>query len=239
MDTAAQTQSASGDYLPVAGSMHTIFLIVVLGAWAYLGQTMVKRMAAGANPHRVLTYVLTLCFEWLLFAYVAAGVWRRGESMRVILGDRWESFRQVGRDIGIAAAFWIISGVLLVIVARFLNAGATRRDIEFLLPRGVVEFALWIALSITAGICEEAIFRGYLQRQLIAFTKSVPAGILLSAAAFGAGHSYQGSRQVILIAIYGVLFGVLAHWRRSVRPGMIAHAWQDSLNGVLALLKMH
>ena len=68
----------------------------------------------------------------------------------------------------------------------------------------------------------------------MALTKSATAGILLSAAIFGAAHAYQGFRMTILIAVYGAMFGLLAHWRGSVRPGMIAHAWQDSLNGVLA-----
>jgi uncharacterized protein len=97
---------------------------------------------------------------------------------------------------------------------------------------------LWIALSVSAGICEEAIFRGYLQRQFAAFTRSAPAGIILSAIAFGAGHAYQGSRMTVLIALYGLMFGLLAHWRGSVRPGMIAHAWQDSLSGLVGLLKL-
>jgi hypothetical protein len=30
---------------------------------------------------------------------------------------------------------------------------------------------------------------------------------------------------VILIGLYGTMFGILAHWRGSVRPGIIAHAW--------------
>ena len=105
---------------------------------------------------------------------------------------------------------------------------------RFLLPHGVAEIALWIALSVTAGICEEAIFRGYLQRQFMAFTGSAPAGIIISAAAFGAAHLYQGYRMGILIGLYGAMFGILAHWRGSVRPGMMAHAWQDSVSGILA-----
>jgi hypothetical protein len=44
---------------------------------------------------------------------------------------------------------------------------------------------------------------------------------------------------VILIALYGAMFGILAHWRGSVRPGMIAHAWQDSLSGVTAAVTRH
>jgi membrane protease YdiL (CAAX protease family) len=101
-------------------------------------------------------------------------------------------------------------------------------------PHRGIELTLWTALSVTAGICEETIFRGYLQRQFMALTKSAPDGILLSAATFGAAHAYQGLRMVILIGLYGAMFGILACWRGSVHPGMIAHAWQDSLNGVLA-----
>jgi len=108
-----------------------------------------------------------------------------------------------------------------------------------MLPHGGAEITLWIALSVTAGICEETIFRGYLQRQFMALTKSAPAGILLSAATFGAAHAYQGFRMVILIGLYGVMFGILAYWRGSVRPGMIAHAWQDSLGGVVGSLMRH
>lgn len=42
-----------------------------------------------------------------------------------------------------------------------------------------------------------------------------------------------------LTSLYGAICGVLAYWRGSIRPGMIAHAWQDSLNGVLASLTTH
>jgi membrane protease YdiL (CAAX protease family) len=73
----------------------------------------------------------------------------------------------------------------------------------------------------------------------MALTKSAPAGILLSAATFGAAHAYQGFRMVILIGLYGATFGILTYWRKSLRPGMIAHAWNDSFKGVLAVLGAH
>jgi membrane protease YdiL (CAAX protease family) len=191
-------------------------------------------MRTEVNPPRVRAYLLTLLFEWLLLVFVVAGVRRFGAPVADVLGKRWESVRHVVKDIGIAAAFWIVSTGLLFILGRLLRPDAVAHKMEFLLPHGAVEITLWIALSVTAGICEEAIFRGYLQRQFIATTKNVPAGMLLSAAAFGAAHAYQGLRMVILIALYGAMFGILAQWRGSVRPGMIAHAWQDSLSGVVA-----
>ena len=60
-------------------------------------------------------------------------------------------------------------------------------------PPARLEMFLWILLSVTAGICEETIFRGYLQKQLHAWLKSAPIAVVLSAAAFGAGHIYQGT----------------------------------------------
>jgi uncharacterized protein len=64
----------------------------------------------------------------------------------------------------------------------------------------------------------------------------VNGSLHLSAAAFGVADAYQGFRMVILIGLYGAMVGILAYWRGSVRPGVIAHTWQDSLNGVLASL---
>ena len=239
METSALALSESDRYRQAAGPLHTIFLLALLGAWAFLGRIIADQMRAAVNPHRLRFYVLTLSFEWLLFVLVVVGVRRSGAPVRLVLGDRWQSVGQVLRDIGIAAAFWIVSAGLLVILGWLLRVAEHRPSMEFILPHSASEITVWIALSITAGICEETVFRGYLQRQFMALTKSVPAGILLSAAAFGAAHAYQGFRMVILIALYGAMFGILAHWRGSVRPGMIAHAWQDSLSGVLAGLMRH
>lgn len=173
------------------------------------------------------------------FALVLAGVRWSGASVFLVLGERWQSLRQVLRDIGIAAAFWIVAALLLLLFGWLLRTAAQARNVQFILPHGGAEMALWIALSVTAGICEETIFRGYLQRQFMALTQSAAAGIILSALAFGAAHAYQGFRMVILIAIYGSMFGVLAYWRGTVRPGMIAHAWEDSLGGIVGALTRH
>jgi uncharacterized protein len=238
MATTATSQSVPGRCVQAAAPTHTIVLLLVLAVWTLLGWYMANRMATTTDLHRTRSYAVTLVFEWLLFAYVVGGVRGYGESALVVLGTRWNSFRELLRDIGIAAAFWLIAAVILQVVARLLYAHTPRPNQDFLLPHNLGELALWIALSVSAGICEETIFRGYLQRQFAAFTKSAPAGIVLSAVAFGAAHAYQGTRMTVLIAVYGLLFGMLAHWRGSVRPGMIAHGWQDSLNGLVAILKL-
>jgi uncharacterized protein len=238
VETSALGQSASGRYPPVASPIHTILVLAALGGWAFWHKISVDQLSVAANPNRVRFYLVTLFFEWLLFVLVLAGVRRSGASLLIVLGDHWHSLRQVLWDIGIALGFWIIAAMLLWIFGWLLRIAALGRNVSMLPQRGI-ELTFWIALSVTAGICEETIFRGYLQRQFMALTKSGPAGILLSAAIFGAAHAYQGFRMVILIALYGAMFGILAYWRASVRPGMIAHAWQDSLNGVLAIVMRH
>jgi membrane protease YdiL (CAAX protease family) len=116
--------------------------------------------------------------------------------------------------------------VLFELLGRWVTATG------FLLPKSWGEAAVWIAISITAGTCEELVYRGYLQRQLWSFTKSLPAAILLQSLIFGAGHIYQGWKPALVTAIYGMVFGLVAAWRRSVVPGMIAHSALDVIGGL-------
>jgi membrane protease YdiL (CAAX protease family) len=236
MGTPSLTQSASDRYARAAGPIHTIFVLAALAVWALAGNVLADRLITAVNPHRIRFYTVTLLFEWLLFVFVVTGVRHHGASVLIVLGDHWHSARQVLRDIGIAVAFWIVSAIFLSILGSLLSFTAPGRNMQFILPHRVSELTIWIALSVTAAICEETVFRGYLQRQFIVLTKSVPFGILLSSAVFGLAHAYQGLRLVVLISLYGGMFGILAHWRKSVRPGMIAHACQDSFNGVLSFL---
>jgi len=236
METPVLAQSASDRFRPVASSLHTILLIAVLGGWTFWSKIHADHLRAAANPNRLQFYLTILLFEWFLFALAVAGVRLSGASVLLVLGDHWHSARQVLRDIGIAAAFWVVALGLLWILGKLLRVGEQGGNMQFMFPHGGVEITVWIALSVTAGICEEAIFRGYLQRQFMALTRNAPAGILLSGTAFGAAHAYQGVRMVILISLFGTMFGILSYWRGSVRPGMIAHAWQDSLGGVVGSL---
>jgi len=86
---------------------------------------------------------------------------------------------------------------------------------------------------VTAGICEEMAFRGYLQRQFHALTGNVAWAILLQALVFGIAHGYQGWRNVVIISVLGVLFGVLAAWRKNLRANIISHAFGDFWSGWL------
>jgi membrane protease YdiL (CAAX protease family) len=184
-------------------------------------------------------YVRTMIVEWLLFAFVLLGVWLAGSPLTSVLGQRWRSARDVFRDIGIGVLFIILQTLVLSIFSAHMHDGNRDQAVQFLLPKGRAEMALWLALSISAGICEEAVFRGYLQRQFAALTNNIPAGILLSAAMFGLAHGYQGLWRAVVIGVDGATLGVLAYWCRSVRPGMIGHALKDCLAPLVMVVARH
>ena len=94
-----------------------------------------------------------------------------------------------------------------------------RQQTRFSRPGTNLELAVWFCLSLTAGFCEEIIFRGYLQRQLPPSADSMLVGVLLSAIVFGASHGYEGRARMFLIGIYGLMFGLLAWWRKSLACG--------------------
>lgn len=170
-----------------------------------------------------------MVFEWLLLGFVLLGVWLSKVSLLEVMGERWRSVPDFLRDAGVGIVFLIVTIVVTSVAGP--HGAADDAMTRFLLPQGRIEMLFWLALSVTAGICEEAVYRGYLQKQFIALTRNIPAGIALSAFLFGAAHSYQGFAKASLIGAMGAAGGILAYWRRSVRPGMIAHALQDVLGG--------
>jgi membrane protease YdiL (CAAX protease family) len=113
------------------------------------------------------------------------------------------------------------------------------REIAQLAPANGREIAAWAMLCLLVGFVEETVFRGYLQRQFIGWARgTVTIGVLASAVVFGSAHGYQGVRSMVLLAVFGVLFSLLAIYRRSLRAGIFAHAWHDFIAGLaLALLR--
>jgi len=142
-------------------------------------------------------------------------------------------------DLGIALPFWVLWTGTAYGVHRLLAGTAgpgSAKTVDSLLPQSLLEVLIWIATSITAGVCEEMAFRGYLQRQLHALSGNMVAAVLGQGLVFGLFHSYQGWTNVIVISVLGVLFGILAAWRRNLRANMIARAWGGVWEGWLKVV---
>jgi len=223
----------------IAPVRHTVILIAILlgiagyGVWLQArapsnGQLVEERGTA------VPLYLSLAAAEWGLLRFVVAGGLRRtGTRFRDLLGERWKGWQDVARDVGLGLGAWALWGAIEALVLPRLGPD-TARGIATMLPRDLPEIAAWVVLSLTAGFCEEAIFRGYLLTQFRAITGSTAAAILIQGVIFGISHGYQGLRNVITISVLGVLYGAFATWRRSLKPGMILHAWTDLFSGIFA-----
>jgi uncharacterized protein len=233
--SAVARESVPEDRL-IASRLHTLIVLSAVTVWAYGAMLTAARFSTELDPNRARLFLFGIGEEWLMFALVLAGVLRARMPLSCVIGEPWRSPREILRDIGFAAAFWVAAIPALYLLKLLFHVTNLGAAVLTLLPRSALEITLWIIFSISAGVCEETIFRGYLQRQLSAMAGSRPAGMLLAAAAFGLVHLYQGWRMATVISLYGLMFGVFAYWRRSVRPGMIAHAWQDAMTGMLGAL---
>jgi membrane protease YdiL (CAAX protease family) len=224
----------------IAPLWHTLLITALILGNSFLGSSKVG--AVHGQGSRILLYGGTFITQLVLILLVWFGIHLRGVRMRDLIGGRWETVEAFLLDVGIALGFWFVSLVLLFGLRVALgtidlhnmqkSVDDTMRILGPMAPHTYLEAGLFVLLSVSAGLFEEIIFRGYLQRQFGALRQHAVIGIVASAAIFGLGHGYQGPRMMIVIGVFGAFFGILAHFRKSLRPGMMAHAFQDSIAGI-------
>jgi uncharacterized protein len=220
----------------IAPLWHTAVVVIILLGLSAMG-AVTAHFQSGLNPAaaktRIPSYVLTIVMEWLVLGIIGFGIRRRGVRIRDLIGGTWSPSVQALCDFGIAVAFLFAALVILGVLGRLLHA-TPNQAVRGLIPQTLPETVLYLLLALTAGFCEEIVFRGYLQRQFSALTNSSHTGLVLQGLIFGAAHGYQGLRYMLMIAVYGCMFQLLAQWRRSLRPGIIAHFLQDGGVGLVA-----
>lgn len=91
--------------------------------------------------------------------------------------------------------------------------------------------------ALSAGFVEEFVFRGYLQRQFQGLYGNTVVGSVLQVMVFSLGHYYQGWIRLVPVVLIGTLLTIVALWRKSLVPGMIAHGLGDGLVSFSFFLK--
>ena len=203
--------------------------------------------SGGAAPSQLAShaksipiYLTAIFMDWALLYYCWASVHHRGGTLQTLSGGRWTSWKEVRTDVAIAVPFWLLwtgaaNGIHWLLNVAFPgSAGA--KTVDSLLPQSPLEIVVWIATCITAGVCEEMAFRGYVQKQLHALSGNIWLAVLGQGIVFGMFHSYQGWTNVTVISVLGVIYGVLAAWRGNLRINIVAHAWTDAWEGWLKFI---
>lgn len=223
--------ASSHDTKLVAPLWHLLCVFLLLAAWVALSLHPQHHLF-GALPPRFTGYLLVIFVEWFIFAFIWFGLRLEGVPFSTLFGEMSTKIPKILRDLGIALVFLVVANIVLSLLGYLLRVAKISEGVKQLLPHTAPEIAVYLFVALTAGICEETIFRGYLQRQFTAITKSGAAGALIQGIVFGLAHAYQGWKMILIIAVYGCIFGALVLWRRSLRPGIIAHFLQDSVSGI-------
>lgn len=231
---------------PIAPLWHTLLITALILGNSFLGSSKLEHVGSGSHGSRLLLYGGTFVTELVLFLLIWFGIRLRGVRMRELIGGRWNSVEDFLLDIGLAVGFLVVSLMLLFGLRIALglvdlhnlqkSQAETMRVLGQLAPHSYLEAGFFVLLSVSAGLFEEIIFRGYLQRQCQALANSAVVGIIGAGIIFGLAHGYQGGRNMVVIAVFGIFFGILAYSRKSLRPGMIAHGMQDSIAGIALFL---
>jgi uncharacterized protein len=143
---------------------------------------------------RLSIYASTIAFQWVLTGVIA---WR---SLARILTP--ENLGLTVRSPGLTAIVTAGMAIALCSLQYFgirriasmpIEATSRMREISLrLMPRSLVEALAFSALAVTAAVCEEFIYRGFVYAVLQTTTGSVTIAIVASSALFLAGYVAPG-----------------------------------------------
>jgi membrane protease YdiL (CAAX protease family) len=201
-----------------------------------------ERWAYRSNPGTSLKLVVYGLNVVLLWTLAAAAVWIDGWgrlSESPAAGADWLWAQAISAPLlGVAVGGYLILALLPLFQSlrgprwRRAYAAAFRRamaDIPGFLPNTAIERTAWIVVSLTAGICEETLFRGFLLHFLHAGGLGLPiaAALVASSLVFGLGHFYQGAKGVLATSVTGFVFGLLFLLSGSLIACIVLHVLVD------------
>jgi uncharacterized protein len=214
-----------------------LFAVGIAGAaGAYFDRRLKRRIAAGVPNARLNAYRRAAALQWALAAATVLLWWREARPWRalgLVPAMDWRFY------VGL-----LIAGVTLGLVLR--QNGAVRRakparleglaprleSVEMIVPRTAAEYRWFMLLSVTAGVCEELLYRGFLTWLVAAYVGLVAAIVLVSIA-FGLAHAYQGRKGIVKTgAVALVMSGIVVAGGWLV-PAMVVHALIDVAGGVV------
>ncbi len=229
-----------------------LFFVILLFAVAYpLSGYYQQKILSGRNsgqlPRKIHWYKMTMLWAWTPTIIVITTVLLGGFRLRH-LGLKPLNLSTSGLDNWIIILF--VALYIVYICYNFyslfslkINPETRSRSLKqipagmrAMLPVTGLERRGWILVSVTAGITEEVLYRGYLFFAIALLFPSIPIWVILiiSSFLFALGHIYQGKHS-LKPALAGIFYGVFYIVFDSIVPVIFAHLLQDAV--VLWLMK--
>jgi membrane protease YdiL (CAAX protease family) len=221
-------------------ALDPVLVLLFVVVWPLLGRfveypRLKAAVARGDLEARRRTYRSTIIEQWgLAAAAVALWLWggRSPASLGLAAPHGWRFV--VGLVVGLALIAFLRQQRRAVIArpAVLDRLRGTIDSARALVPHTAREYALWVPLSITAGVCEEILYRGYLTGWLTPALGAIAAPVLATVL-FGLAHIYLGRTGAIRAAMAGGLMALFVALTGSLWVSMILHAAIDIHSGRL------
>lgn len=211
------------------------FVLGVVLPWR--GHLRLKSMFAipqMGTRERLALYGSTIAFQWLAVAVTAWRAWARGltfEDLGLVVHGRGRIF--------IAALFGAatLGGLQWLNLRRMGRSSRKVRSFmqalaERILPQSRVELLPFLALAVTAGLCEEFLYRGFAMAALTRAGLPAWGVVLLSSVLFAMAHLYQGRAGIVSTLVIGAVFGTARIAYDGMVPVILWHIAVDAVAGV-------
>jgi hypothetical protein len=164
-----------------------------------------------------------LLLHWISFACALSFVRKAGGSARSI-GLKL-SFSGIT---GASVAYAFIGLVALIWFAIFKRSPVLPANPEYLLiPRTFPEGMIWIAAALTAGVCEETVYRGFGITALEGYRLPTGIAVVITSLSFIFIHGTPSVAKCLFNGITGILFCILFIMRRNIFPNIVIHTALD------------
>lgn len=214
--------------VPVAVALLTIII------WLSVTGFIARRIAAAGHARHSLYANISLGQFGFIVAIVLAnwvGEKLSGDPLERFLANIW-----LISDIGIGEvagyslllcfAFFAIA-LLSGSVSAYFGEKATPFALA-LRPRTVSERFAWVmAVSPSAGFCEEVLYRGIFLWVVLDISHDPIIAVAITSFLFGLGHTPYGLTWTIGSSLFGVIAAISVLWCESLWPAIVAHTFYD------------
>src|SRR3954466_442622 len=185
------------------------------------------QIAAGKPNARKHAYRRTIVGQSALAA-IAIVLWARAarpwQQLGFVIPNGWRLLVSISVVLAMTAfAAHQIRAIRRLSAEKRVAINAQVHEVAFLLPHSSAERRWFWLLSLTAGVCEEVLYRGFLTWVASAYL-GAPAGIAIAVAAFGVAHAYQGGRGILKTGAVGLVMSLIVVATGWLIPAMVVHA---------------
>ena len=211
------------------------FVLGVIVPWR--GRAKLRHLLAKPRvepAERLSLYASTMAFQWIAVAVAGWRAWAHGFTSRdlgLVINDPVK----IGA-IGVLGAASIAGLQWLNLRRMGCSSSPLRAPLQALaeriLPQSRAELIPFFALAVTAGVCEEFLYRGFAMTAFLRWGLPLWIAVVASSLLFGLAHLYQGRGGFVSTTILGLLFGATCAAVVSLVPVMLWHIGVDLAAGI-------